>query len=177
MKQGNPFEIENKKIITIHSGEYYVTKDPDVVIYTLLDSCIAVCLYDQVTGIGGMNHFMLPESVEFQLANCGHFGLQSLEIMMNHLQSEGAVLQNMKAKVFGGSNMADFHNRENDVALANIQFTLKYLESKRIPIMARELGGLYGRKIYYFLNDYSVYVQRLIKEGIHQDVSEQSQYR
>ncbi len=164
MKRGTPFDIESKKIITIHSGEYYVTRDPDVVIYTLLGSCIAVCLYDQVLGIGGMNHFMLPESVDGQFAGFGHFGLQSLEVMMNHLISEGAVYQNMRAKIFGGSQMVGFHSRGNDVALSNIQFTLKYLESKRIPIMAKELGGRYGRRIFYVLEDYSVYVQRFMKE-------------
>jgi chemotaxis protein CheD len=172
MKRGIPFDLDSKKIITIHSGEYYVTKDPDVVIFTLLGSCIAVCLYDQVTGIGGMNHFMLPESVEGQFAGFGHFGLQSLEIMMNHLISEGAVYQNMKAKIFGGSNMLDIHNRGNDVALSNIQFTLKYLESKRIPIMAKELGGRFGRRIYYVLEDHSVYVQRFMKEEKNSNASD-----
>jgi chemotaxis protein CheD len=172
MKRGIPFDIEQKKIITIHSGEYYVSRDPDVVIYTLLGSCIAVCLYDPVSGIGGMNHFMLPEGVEGQYASYGRYGLQSLETMMNHLLSEGAVLQGMQAKIFGGSNMLDFYNRENDVALSNIRFTLKYLESKRIPIMAKGLGGRYGLIIFYVLEDYSVYVQRLTKEEKNPNVPE-----
>ena len=172
MKRGIPFNIESKKIITIHNGEYYVTRDPKLVIYTLLGSCIAVCLYDQASGIGGMNHFMLPEGIQGQFVSYGNYGLNSLETMMNHLISEGAVYQNMKAKIFGGSNMVDFHNHGNDVAHSNIQFTLKYLESKRIPIMAKELGGRFGRRIYYVLEDHSVYVGRLLKEEKNSNVSD-----
>jgi chemotaxis protein CheD len=171
MKRRIPFDIENKKIITIHSGEYYISDDPTVVINTLLGSCVAVCLYDPISGIGGMNHFMLPKAGEGQAVDYGRFGLQSLDSMIEHLLIQGAIFQNIKAKVFGGGNMVNFDRQENNVALSNILFSLKYLESKSIPIIAKELGGRSGREIYYVLEDHSVYVQRLTKEGKNSDGS------
>jgi chemotaxis protein CheD len=156
--------FEGKTIVTIFSGEYYITCDPQVVIHTLLGSCIAVCLYDKITGIGGMNHFMLPQAHEGQISEHGRYGLQSMEVMIENLLYQGAVYQNLKAKIFGGGNMVGFNYRENDIALSNIRFTLKYLESKEIPIISKGLGGISGRKIYYCLEDHSVYVQRLKRE-------------
>jgi chemotaxis protein CheD len=157
--------LEGKNVVTIYSGEYYTSNNPLEVIYTLLGSCIAVCLYDVTNGIGGMNHFMLPQAREDQILDHGQFGLQSLEMMIEQLLDKGAIYQNLKAKIFGGGNMVGFNSRENDIAMSNIRFTLKYLESKGIPIISKELGGTSGRKIYYVLEDHSVYVQRLNREA------------
>jgi Chemotaxis protein; stimulates methylation of MCP proteins len=164
MIRGIPFNIEGKKIVTINSGEYYISDDPSVVIHTLLGSCVAVCLYDERSGVGGMNHFMLPEAGGVQNIGYGRYGFQSLEFMIDQLILKGAVFQNIKAKVFGGGNMMDFRSQTNDIAKSNILFTLSYLESRRIPIISKELGGRSGRKIYYVLEDHSVYVQRLNRE-------------
>jgi chemotaxis protein CheD len=51
------FDCEAAKILP---GEYYFTNKP-MLIVTVLGSCVAACLRDRVTGIGGMNHFMLPD--------------------------------------------------------------------------------------------------------------------
>jgi chemotaxis protein CheD len=164
MNRGFPFDIEGKNIKTIYSGEYYISDDPTVVIYTLLGSCVAVCLYDEKACIGGMNHFMLPKAENDQNGEFGLYGLQSLEIMIEKLLKRGANFYNIKAKIFGGGEMVGFNRQENDIALINSHFALKYLESKRIPIIAKELGGRSGRKIYYLLKDHTVYVQRLTRE-------------
>jgi chemotaxis protein CheD len=156
--------LEGKDLVTIYSGEYYISSDSHVVIYTRLGSCVAVCLYDPITGVGGMNHFMLPQAQEDQASEHGRYGLQSMEMMIENLLCQGAVYQNLKAKIFGGGNMVSYNYRENDIALANISFTLKYLTSKEIPIISKGLGGTSGREIYYFLVDHSVYVKRLSRE-------------
>ena len=41
-------------------GEYYAT-NKDMALVTVLGSCVSACLRDRDTGIGGMNHFMLPD--------------------------------------------------------------------------------------------------------------------
>ena len=46
--------------IHIVQGEFNVSSDPDVMLTTLLGSCVAACLRDPVACIGGMNHFLLP---------------------------------------------------------------------------------------------------------------------
>jgi chemotaxis receptor (MCP) glutamine deamidase CheD len=47
--------------IRINPGGHYVTSGNELLV-TVLGSCVAACIRDPVAGVGGMNHFMLPES-------------------------------------------------------------------------------------------------------------------
>ena len=51
------------EIASILPGEFFVSRDP-MIVYTVLGSCISACIRDPVAGVGGMNHFMLPEPKE-----------------------------------------------------------------------------------------------------------------
>jgi chemotaxis protein CheD len=150
-------------IVTIYNGDYYVAADPNVTIFTLLGSCIAVCLYDEQSQLGGMNHFMLPRSGNNLNLNPGYYGWDSMEMMIDKFLKMGSPFSNLKAKVFGGARMfnVDDNGSTHDVARVNVEFTLNYLAQKRIPITARNLGGTAGRKIYFSLKDFSVYLQWL----------------
>lgn len=163
--------LSDKKVITIYSGSYFVSKDPEVVIHTLLGSCIAICLFDTVNSIGGMNHFMLPQQSPYTNqplepdSKSGWFGLTSMESMTEQILKLGGSFSNLKAKVFGGGqvveNLAPFNINVSD---ANIEFSLNYLNEKKIPVIAKDVGGCFGRSVYYYLEDHSVLVQRLEKE-------------
>lgn len=155
--------FQDKKLVIIYSGDYYVSSDPDVVICTVLGSCIAVCLYDEKARIGGMNHFMLPRASQQRPIDSGRFGLESMETMMAKFFSMGASLNGLKAKVFGGAKMLGMSmtDREKDVPSANINFILDYLKRKQITIIAHDLGGVTGRKIYYVLENNKVYLRRI----------------
>lgn len=161
--------MNDKKIVTIYSGNYYVSNDPKVVIYTLLGSCIAVCLFDAQKGIGGMNHFMLPKQSPYNYrhegSNPGWFGLDSLDLMIDEITRMGGALPQLTAKIFGGAQVVENLDLINtNVPDANINFTVDYLAAKKIPVIAKDLGGFSGRKIFYCLADNSVLVQRLEKE-------------
>lgn len=161
--------LSNKKVVTIYSGNHYVSNDPKVVIYTLLGSCIAVCLFDIRKGIGGMNHFMLPQQSPYTYrsndSKPGWFGLDSLDLMIQQILEAGGLLSDLKAKVFGGAQVVENLDLVNtNVPAANISFALNYLNEKRIPVIAKDIGGCSGRKIFYYLEDHSVLVQRLEKE-------------
>jgi len=161
--------LKDKKIVTIYSGNYYVSNNPKEVIYTLLGSCIAVCLFDSQKGIGGMNHFMLPRQSPFsgksKETKKGWFGSDSIDLMIEEILKRGGSLSRLKAKVFGGAQMVENLDLINsNVSKANINFALDYLNQKQIPIIAKDVGGYSGRKIYYYLEDNSVLVRRLEKE-------------
>ena len=86
-------------------GEYYVTSR-DMVLVTVLGSCVCVCIRDTMSGIGGMNHFMLPDSGRDQnnpLGNSARYGTYAMEILINQLLKLGAKRSNLEAKVFGGA--------------------------------------------------------------------------
>lgn len=159
----------DNKIVTIYSGSYYVSDDPQVVIHTILGSCIAVCLFDKENHIGGMNHFLLPQQSPSKKrstkSNSGWFGLDSMEAMINRILELGGAFSNLKAKVFGGGQVVENLTPFNiNVAEENIKFILNYLIEKKIPIIAKDVGGCYGRKVLYYLEDHSVLVHRLEKE-------------
>ena len=159
----------DNKIVTIYSGSYYVSDDPQVVIHTILGSCIAVCLFDKENHIGGMNHFLLPQQNPSKKrstkSNSGWFGLDSMEAMINRILELGGAFSNLKAKVFGGGQVVENLTPFNiNVAEENIKFILNYLIEKKIPIIAKDVGGCYGRKVLYYLEDHSVLVHRLEKE-------------
>lgn len=161
--------LKDKKIVTIYSGNYYVSNDPTIVIYTLLGSCIAVCLFDSQQGIGGMNHFVLPQqppySVRASGSKPGWFGSDSLDLMVAEIIKMGGSLINLKAKIFGGAQVVEgLEYLNNNVSTANIDFTINYLNERKIPVVAKDVGGYSGRKIFYFIKDNSVMVQRLEKE-------------
>jgi chemotaxis protein CheD len=159
----------DKKIITLYSGNYYVSNDPKVVIYTLLGSCIAVCLFDAQKGIGGMNHFMLPRQSPYSNGSKrqtpGWFGSDALDLLIDEILRMGGSLSHLQAKLFGGAQVVEnLDLLSTNVPTANINFTLDYLNEKKIPVIAKDVGGYYGRKIFYKLEDNSVMVRRLDKE-------------
>ncbi len=114
-------------------GEYYVTNENEM-ITTVLGSCIAACIRDSVLGIGGMNHFMLPETSTEQAKNAGYsllgsatrYGNYAMEHLINTILASGGKRKNLEVKVFGGGKIIP---SLSDVGLRNIGFVLDYIES------------------------------------------------
>jgi len=98
----NNFNIQAVKLLP---GEYFVTKE-DMLLVTVLGSCVAACIRDRKNGIGGMNHFMLPDSgssdTNSPMNPSARYGVYAMEILINHLLKMGAHRANLEAKVFGG---------------------------------------------------------------------------
>ena len=97
------FDRDAAKILP---GEYYFTCK-DMLIVTVLGSCVAACIRDRVTGIGGMNHFMLPAGgdPDSPVSASMRYGTYAMEVLINELLKSGARRENLEAKVFGGGNV------------------------------------------------------------------------
>lgn len=142
------FEMEAAKILP---GEYYATAR-DMVVVTVLGSCVAACLRDRVSGIGGMNHFMLPHSdndPQNPLSTSARYGTYAMEMLINHITKLGAKRNNLEAKVFGGGNVLRGFTVTN-VGQMNAHFVLDFLDTEKITIVAQDLLDIYPRKVYYF---------------------------
>lgn len=130
-------------------GEWKVSKDPDVVLSTVLGSCVAACLRDPVAGIGGMNHFLLPGSVEAlaQGGDVSRYGVHLMELLINGLLKQGARRDRLEAKIFGGAKtIASFSN----VGQQNAEFALQFLKDEGIKLAGSSTGGEAGRKLEYW---------------------------
>jgi chemotaxis protein CheD len=154
------FQMETVKILP---GEYFVTPR-DMLIVTVLGSCVSVCMRDRVSGIGGMNHFMLPGDGHRQdiISGSARYGTFAMEMLINHLLKLGALRRHLEAKVFGGGAVLQ-QVQSTQVGERNSAFVQEYLAREGIPIIASDLLGAHPRKVYFFPRDGRVLVRKLKK--------------
>lgn len=155
----NTFDMEAIKLLP---GEYFVTKR-DMVLVTVLGSCVAACIRDRVTGVGGMNHFMLPENKsegDSPVRTAARYGAYAMEMMINQLLKAGAQRANLEAKLFGGGNVLRGFTVTN-VGERNVDFALQYLKNENIRVVAKSLLDIYPRKIYFFPGTGKVMLKKL----------------
>ncbi len=153
------FECDAAKILP---GEFYFT-GKDMLIVTVLGSCVSACIRDRVSGVGGMNHFMLPDGggdVDNPISASMRYGTYAMEVLINELLKAGAKRENMEAKVFGGGNVLRGFTAIN-VGQRNAQFVLDYLRTERMRVIAEDLNDIYPRKVYFFPKTGKVLVKKL----------------
>jgi len=156
-------EIDAAKLLP---GEYYVSTRGYLLV-TVLGSCVAACIRDVRMGIGGMNHFMLPDTDSTDPSSIGaRYGTYAMEVLINHLLKLGARRENLEAKVFGGGNVLPGLVQAN-VGHKNAAFVVEYLGTERIRIAARDLADVHPRKVYYFPASGRALIKRL--RNLHND--------
>lgn len=153
------FERDAVKILP---GEYYATTSGTLIV-TVLGSCVSACIRDRVSGIGGMNHFLLPNDGSGQdnlLSDSARYGVYAMEILINHLLKLGARRERLEAKVFGGGNVLKGITSIN-VGERNAEFVLDFLRLERIPVIAQDLLDIYPRKVYFFSETGQVLIRKI----------------
>ncbi|MBF8176541.1 MAG: chemoreceptor glutamine deamidase CheD [Burkholderiaceae bacterium] len=153
------FDRDAAKILP---GEYYYT-GKDMLIVTVLGSCVSACIRDRVTGVGGMNHFMLPDGggdADSPISASARYGTYAMEILINDLLKAGARRENLEAKVFGGGNVLSGFTSIN-VGERNAQFVRNFLKVENIRIVAEDLNDVHPRKVYFFPRNGKVLVKKL----------------
>lgn len=135
------------RLIHVVQGEYRLSSDPEVVLTTILGSCVAACLRDGVAGVGGMNHFLLPGDANTD-ADSLNYGVNSMELLINGLLQSGATRDRLEAKLFGGACVVQ--GLSSDVGAKNSEFALQFLQAERIRCVSHSLGGVQARRIRYW---------------------------
>lgn len=154
----------------LNPGEYYVTKH-DEGIYTTLGSCISACIRDRVSGIGGMNHFLLPASTgdgewkDAGLSSSTRYGNFAMEHLINDIMKNGGVRQNLEVKLFGGGRM---FAQMTDVGMRNIAFAREYIKTEGLKVTSEDVGDVFPRMVVYFPATGKVRVKRL--RSLHNNV-------
>lgn len=167
---GSDIKLPTHAIIV---GEVKASDEP-LRVTTLLGSCVAVCLYDPKTCIGGMNHFMLPcnHTADVQ---CATYGVHAMELLINEIMKLGGDRRRLTAKIFGGGDVLGNRVTDNPgmtIGEQNIQFALGFLEKDRIPVIAKDLGGLMGRQIQFLTHTGQAFVRPVqkIEENYEEEV-------
>lgn len=143
-------------------NEYYVTPD-DMILSTVLGSCVAACVRDSTAGIGGMNHFMLPDEDSSGGGNTAasmRYGAYAMEMLLNELLKAGARRERLEAKVFGGGAVLANMTMLN-IGDRNADFVLRYLQTEQVRVTAQDLRGNLPRRVSYFPKSGKVMVRKL----------------
>ncbi len=156
--------------VIIDPGEFHVSNN-NVVISTLLGSCVSVCLYDPFAKIIGMNHFLLSNRrYARDMPTCeseaGRYGIHAMEMIINEMLKRGAKRKNLHAKAFGGGMVLKPSAEAGNffcVGDVNCRFVREFLRNDGIRLVTEDLGGEDGRVIHFSAVDYAVYVRKIKK--------------
>ena len=148
------FQYDAVKVLP---GEYFVSSQ-DLLITTVLGSCIAACVWDSKARVGGMNHFMLPDGDSAD--GFGRYGSYAMELLINEMLKKGAKRETIQAKVFGGAQvMAGFTSM--NVGEKKTKFVIDYLATERIPVVSQDVLDIHPRKVCFFPVSGKALVKRL----------------
>ncbi len=165
------------EVAVILPGEYFVSQEPKVV-YTILGSCISVCLHDPFVKVGGMNHFMLasPSKTEGHdnWSDSGRYGSFAMEMLINEILKRGGKKKRLEAKVFGGAKIYD---GTIDIGAKNAAWALDFLDKEGVPLMKANVGEACPRKVYYFTDSGKVLLKKLDKVVAKTIAEEEVQYQ
>ena len=133
---------------TVIQGEWVVSDDRRLVLTTILGSCVAACIRDPVAGVGGMNHFLLPEGAEgSRPVETERYGVYLMELLVNGLLKKGALRQRMEARIFGGSA---FMGGRYAIGARNVAFAEGFLKAEGIAAKSGSTGGQQGRRVEFW---------------------------
>ena len=127
-------------------GEYHVTKK-QMSIDTLLGSCVSVCLYNRSNGCAAMNHFLLDRPTDEQTTDIGRYGTTSTEHIISTLMAVDDNPFHYRAQIFGGGAVVDALEGSHNIGGRNILIAHEVLDSYKIRIIKKDIGGARGRRI------------------------------
>jgi chemotaxis protein CheD len=146
--------------VKVLPGEYVVTAE-DWMLVTLLGSCVSACIRDPLAGVGGMNHFMLPDTdLKGAASESARYGGYAMEMLINELIKRGGRRDRMEAKVFGGGAVLQGMTLSK-VGERNAAFVLDYLAAEQIPVLSQDLLDTCPRRVHYFPRSGRVMLRRL----------------
>lgn len=91
------------KSIYLLPGQWVVAHEA-AEITTILGSCVAVCVFDRVRRIGGMNHFLLA-SGGTAFEERGRYGDSACDDLLQCFIASGSRLFDLEARVLGGASV------------------------------------------------------------------------
>jgi chemotaxis protein CheD len=158
-----------QRIIYLKAGEMLFAGEPSVVM-TVLGSCLTVTMFHRRTGFAGISHALLPRCPKRRHCDASCCGQQAKYVdcivpwMVRRFTEAGAHLREIEVKVFGGADMfTSTGNRGGVISIGkqNIEAAFEALEKAGLRVLARDVGGTRGRKIFFNTETGEVLLKRL----------------
>lgn len=167
----------DEETVNVGVAEFYVTHNPHVLASYGLGSCVGVAIYDEKRKIGGMAHIMLPDSKAISKpGGAGRYADTAIRVMVEEMEKLGSKRRDMRAKMAGGACMFTIPGATNprnvpgpalgmQIGERNIEAAKRALRELKIPLVAEDTGGAYGRTMRFSISDGKVTISS-IKHGV-----------
>ena len=179
----NRYWDRNQGVYTakILPGEFYVTRSEEA-IATVLGSCVSACIHDTVAGVGGMNHFMLPQNEKqdgqwagsSELSAATRYGDFAMEKMINEILKNGGRRERLEVKIFGGGRILA---QMTDIGERNITFVRQFIRTEGLRVVSEDVGDVYPRKVLYFPRTGRVRINKLRSMHYNTFIEREQQYQ
>ena len=154
-----------QNVIKVGMADLKIVTEPDVLTTLGLGSCVGIALYDKFTKVAGLAHIMLPYSNQIKNnQNLAKFADTAIELLVTDMIKRGANAGRLTSKIAGGSQMFSFGANGSDlmkIGYRNVQATKEMLAKYRIPILAEDTGGNYGRTIEFYSDNGNLMVKTI----------------
>ena len=150
--------------IRVKVADYAVAGGSTLLITVGLGSCVAIALHDPQAHVGGLAHVLLPSTGMSQdRSNRAKFPSTAVPLLCDRMQALGARTGRIRAKIVGGASMFTSLLSATGLQIGerNVVATRAALEHAGIPIIAQEVGGDYGRSVYFQVDDGRLVVKSL----------------
>lgn len=157
-------------ITKVGMADMNITKDPGVITTLGLGSCVGIVLYDQAVKVAGLVHIMLPNSKQIKNnENKAKFADTGIELLLQKMIEQGCSKSRIIAKIAGGSQMFSFQTNNDVMKIGerNVVATKEILQQLKIPLLAQDTGGNYGRTIEFNSNNGKLLI-KTIGHGVHE---------
>ena len=138
------------EMIKVGMADLNVAKAPDSLTTLGLGSCIGLTLYDPVAKVGGLVHYMLPDSTKLKNnTNIAKFGDTGIRELLKQVVALGANQRRLVAKIAGGARMFGVSGSTSvgNIGEKNALASKQKLKELGIPILAEDTGLNYGRTV------------------------------
>lgn len=136
--------------LVVDIADFQVSNDPQVELVTYsLGSCIGVVIWDPITRVGGMLHYMLAESSispEKAKANPAMFADTGIPVLFRSAYELGAIKTRLIVRVAGGSSLLDDNGTFN-IGKRNYQALRKIFWKNGVLIDSEHVGGQLSRTL------------------------------
>ena len=154
----------------LYSGDYFATNE-ECVLGTVTGSCVVVCLYDTLRGIGGMGYLIIPGAMGTEgiyRDRIAVHGVTQMEHIIGEIVKLGGDRNFLKAKIFGASYNSD-PSGVKELSFEVIRFIHEYFSGERIPVVSDDLGGNFRRKIYFYPGSGRAFRKLLVNNEEHSE--------
>ena len=137
-------------VIKVGMADLNICRAPDVITTLGLGSCIGLVLYDPTSKIGGMVHYMLPDSTKVRNhPNIAKFGDTGIKELLRRVTAAGANRARMVAKIAGGARMFEVSGLSDvgNIGARNAEMAKIVLKQLGIRLVAEDTGLNYGRTV------------------------------